>query len=382
MTRFDLATDLDCSVEQAWRLLTDPAVKNQWSRGLTTARDAGGDGRMDRAGAVREVLVDLPTRPRVQEVVTCADEPTRFAYRIFKASPLLREYSCAIDIQPTDDGCAVHYTVDVDFVPTVGPFVAPPLRRSIEKSLKGLSEQSRRLAPDPEPLPYRRAPRRRPGGVAALRPQIQRYLGHQQILAEELSEAEDPKYWFARMCALTTAELLRRVDEGRYTEPEWMMRLMAVLHRRHVSNLHAYRSGGAMSAGWREAWAVCDEHDNPRSFRHVAAGIIAASRAHMAEDMPRALAEAFAAVADDGRDYREFRADYLDVAPVYALAVDRLCAEIPAPFLPRMLRMSGRVLPEMRDAMTRLFYDVETDRVRAFDRGFALACEAGDVPAP
>ncbi|MEH3156814.1 MAG: SRPBCC family protein [Gordonia paraffinivorans] len=90
MTRFDLATDLDCSVEQAWRLLTDPAVKNQWSRGLTTARDAGGDGRMDRAGAVREVEVDLPTRPRVQEVVTRADEPTRFAYRIFKASPLLR----------------------------------------------------------------------------------------------------------------------------------------------------------------------------------------------------------------------------------------------------------------------------------------------------
>lgn len=382
MTRFDLATDLDCSVEQAWRLLTDPAVKNKWSRGLTTARDAGGDGRMDRAGAVREVKVDLPTRPRVQEVVTCADEPNRFAYRIFKASPLLREYSCSIDIEPTDDGCAVHYIVDVDFVPTVGPFVAPPLRRSIEKSLKGLSEQSRHLATDPQPLPYRRrTPRRRPGGAAALRPQLERYLGHQRMLADELIADEDPKAWFARLCALTTEELLHRIDDGRYAEPEWMMRLMAVLHRRHVSNLHAYTSGGAVSTGWREAWAVCDENDNPRSFRHVAAGIIAASRAHMEDDMPRALAEAYSAVADD-RDYREFRADYLDVASVYALAVDRLCAEIPAPFLPRVLRMSGRVLPEMRDAMTRLFYDVESDRLRAFDKGFALACQAGDVPAP
>jgi hypothetical protein len=377
MTRFDLATDLDCSVEQAWRLLTDPTVKNQWSRGLTTARDVGGDGRMDRAGAVREVKVDLPTRPRVQEVVTCADEPTRFAYRIFEASPLLREYSCSIDIEPTDEGCAVHYTVDVDFVPTVGPLVAPPLRRSIEKSLRGLSEQSRRLAGDPAPLTCHRRPRRRPGGAVALRPEVQRYLGFQQILAEELAAGDDPKQWFARLCALTTEELLRRIDDDRYSEPEWMMRLMAALHRRLVSNLHAYRTGGALSAGWRAAWAVCDENDNNRSFRQVATGVIAASRAHMDEDMPRALVEAHAPVADDGRDFREFRADYLDVASVYALAADRLYAEIPAPVLPRVLRASGRVLPEMRDAMTRKLYDVETDRRRAFDKGFALACEAG-----
>ncbi|MGZ8179167.1 DUF5995 family protein [Williamsia sp. SKLECPSW1] len=381
MTRFDLATDLDCSVEQAWRLLTDPAVKNQWSQGMTTARDVGGDGRMDRAGAVREVKVALPTRPRVREVVTCADEPTRFAYRIFKASPLLREYSCRIDIEPTDGGCAVHYTVDVDFVPTVGPLVAPPLRRSIERSLRGLSEQSRRLAAAPEPLPYRRPQRRSSGGVVALRPELQRYLGHQHLLAEELADEGDPKYWFARMCVLTTEELLRRVDDGKFAEPEWMLRLASSLHRRYVSGLHAYRAGGAVSTRWRTAWSTCDEIDNPRSFRTLATGVIACSRAHMAEDMPRALAEAYAAVVDEGRDYREFRADYLDVAPVYTAAVDRLCAEMPARIVPRVLRVSARVLPEVRDALTRHFYDVERDRMRAFDEGFALACETLDTPA-
>ncbi|GAA2051494.1 DUF5995 family protein [Williamsia deligens] len=379
MTRFDLAADLDCSAEQAWRLLTDPAVKNEWSTGLTIARDTGGDGRFDRPGATREVKVGLPTRPWVSEVVTHAEEPTQFAYRIYKSSPLLREYTCHVEIEPTAVGCAVRYTVNVDFAPTVGPLVEPRLRRSIERSLEGLSARSKLVQSTPQPLPYRRRRRPSAGGVVALRPELQRYLGHQQLLAEELARDADPKYWFARLCALTTEELLRAIDAGRFSEPEWMLRLACVLHRRHVSTLHAYRSGGAVARSWREAWGTCEENPNPRSFRDVAAGITAACQAHMAEDMPRALAEAYLAVADEGRDYREFRSDYLDVAKVYTTAIDRLCAEMPARVVPRVLRLSGRVLPELRDVLTRHVYDVEGDRLRAFDRGFALACDPADA---
>ncbi|WP_328857479.1 SRPBCC family protein [Williamsia herbipolensis] len=373
MTRIDMATDLDCSVEQAWKLLTDPAQKNTWSPVLTTVEDPGGDDRMDRPGAMREVNLGTPVWNTVHEVVTVADEPHRFDYVVYKSPAVLRNYHCRIDIDPKDDGCAVRYTVDVDFVSKFGALAEPGVRRGLERSLAGLSAQSKLLPATSDR--GRPASRRRPRRSTAmlLRPEAGRQLEHQRHLAAELAAEGDPKYWFARMVELTTEELLRLVDAEVFAEPEWVLRLLAAIHRRHVSVLHSYRTDGPVPPRWRAAWGACDEIGDGRRFRHMAGGVVSAAQAHMNEDMHRALAEVYDVHYRDTRHYKEFRPDYLRMAPMYGAALDRLIADMPAPLMPRLFRLSRIVAPELRDSLLRrCYYDVERDRMLAFERGYHL----------
>ncbi|GGF32740.1 DUF5995 family protein [Williamsia phyllosphaerae] len=375
MTRIDVATQLACSAEQAWGLLTDPDLKTIWSASPFHVEDVGEDDRCDRAGALREVEISAPLRTRVHEVVTVADEPHRLDYMVYKGAPLLRDHHGRIDIETTPAGCAVRWTVDVSFTTKLGKIATPTLRREMEKSLAGLSEQSK-LMPPPAAVtarrPHPRRPRRSPASV--LRPEVDRQLGHQRLIADEFARTGDPKYWLARSHVLANEEALALVDARVIENPDWLLHLMSNQHRRYVSNLHAYRTGGPISPVWRSAWARCEETSPRRAFGGVLGGIRAGSRAHLAEDTPAALAEVWGVNYRDTRHYKEFRADFIRLGSLHGTCGDRLIDELPADLVPRPLRLARRLSPELRDMVVRrLYYDVEVDRMRAFDRGYDIA---------
>ena len=376
MTRIDVATQLACSAEQAWGLLTDPDLKTIWSAAPFHVEDVGEDDRCDRAGALREVEISAPLRTRVHEVVTVADEPHRLDYMVYKGAALLRDHHGRIDIESTPSGCAVRWTVDVSFTTKLGKIATPTLRREMEKSLAGLSEQSK-LMPPSMPTPSRRSRPARPRRSVAsvLRPEVDRQLGHQQMIADEFARVGDPKYWFARGYVIANEESLALIDSRVIENPDWLLRVMSTLHRRYVSNLHAYRTGGPISPVWRAAWALCEETSaRPLALTRVLAGTRAGSRAYMSEDVPAALAEVWDVDYRNTRHYKEFRADFIRLSSVHGTTADRLLAEMPANLVPLPLRLSGVVAPALRDLVVRrVYYDIEVDRMRAFDRGYDIA---------
>jgi len=105
---------------------------------------------------------------------------------------------------------------------------------------------------------------------------------------------------------------------------------------------------------------------------------VLAVRAHIEEDLRRALAEGWRDHFAGRCDYARFRADYLLMAPVFRTAADRLLDEMPPALLPAWLRLARRALPpELQDALTnRRSYDVPRRRLEAFERGGRLAAWA------
>ncbi|MBT0566698.1 DUF5995 family protein [Williamsia sp. CHRR-6] len=376
MSTIDLEAELTCSPEQAWVLITDPAQRNTWSTTRTLSSDAGGSDRVDRVGAVREVVISTPVRATVHQVVTHAEEPRRFEYEVFKGWPLLRGHHCRIDITPTMAGCAVRVALDVEFASGISLLASQTVRREVQKSLLSLSERSRVL---PQVTTLQRTYRPTvpvQTHTEQLRSEAARHLAMQQRLAEELRAAGDPKVWFARLVALTTEEYLSIIDAGQLANPDWALSLLIAIHRQYVTTMHAYRSGGPLSTRWRAALGRCDESDARRPFRCIAVGVVSASRAHMLETMPRALAEVYAQNFRNTRHYKEFRADYIRLGVIYRNALQRLMVEVPGGMEMRILRWCTRVLPEVREFVLRTFYfDIEGERLRAFDTGYDIARE-------
>ena len=207
-----------------------------------------------------------------------------------------------------------------------------------------------------------------------LRPEVDRQLGHQRLIADEFARTGDPKYWLARSHVLANEESLALIDARVIENPDWLLHVMSNMHRRYVSNLHAYSTGGPISATWRSAWARCEETSSRRALRGVLGGIKAGSRAHLAEDTPAALAEVWGVNYRDTRHYKEFRADYIRLGSLHGTCGDRLIDELPADLIPRPLRLARRLSPELRDMVVRhIYYDIEVDRMRAFDRGYEIA---------
>ncbi|MCZ0911310.1 DUF5995 family protein, partial [Gordonia amicalis] len=95
--------------------------------------------------------------------------------------------------------------------------------------------------------------------------------------------------------------------------------------------------------------------------------------AHIEADLPRALAEVHLDRYPN-RDLREFRPDYLRLAPVFTVASDRLLADLPRSHKPWWAGIAGRFNTQFRDALlARTGYDVARHRVRSFERAVELA---------
>lgn len=370
-TVIQLSRQLPYSTEQAWTLLTEPAEMNKWSTASIVPAEAGANDRMDQPGALRTVLVPGRFGTKLREVVQQADYPSVFEYRVYDGGPLLRNHLGTMVLTPHPAGCTLTWTVHMEFIaPALSRLVRPSLRKQLTLSLDRLASGD--IAPPPVEAPHT-ATRTTEVDLAPLRREAEDILAEQRDIAAQLTRANDPKQWFARVYEIVSEEMLGVVDAGLVDHPDWVLRLIPDFHIHYSSNLRDYIAGRPVEPAWQKAWSRCERVD-PDPVRPIVVGLLYGVSAHIEADLPRSLASVYRAHYRDTHDYREFLPDYLRLSPVFLRATDRLVAQMPQSYKPWWLRASTHVAPELREALlARRSYDVTRNRLEAFKRGHTLA---------
>ncbi|GAC58387.1 hypothetical protein GOHSU_38_00260 [Gordonia hirsuta DSM 44140 = NBRC 16056] len=360
---FSHIRDLDCSPATAWRLLTDPAQMNRWSTAPIRLSDNGIGERPDAVGALRTVT--LPRgRARLREVVELTEYPYRFVYRVYDGGPLLLEHRGEQRLEARPRGCRLTWTVRLQVAGGLSRVLARVIGRQVGESLNALERIAAAEADVPDPGPAAD----RPGAptadeLAALRVPAVQALRGQTAIADRFAADDDPKVWFARVYQYVTTEMLN--VQG-LRNPDWLLALIPVFDRFYTENLQRYEDGDTPSAAWQRAWSLCEREDRAHPERPVIRGLLAGVSAHIDDDLPRALAQVHRDRYPD-RDLREFRPDYLRLAPVFSAASDRLLAELPRSHKPWWTPIATRVHPQVRDDLLgRQGFHVGRQRLTAF----------------
>lgn len=379
---FTLTQILDCSPEIAWHSLTDPDQMCRWSTAPISPISLGPQERPDTVGALRMVTL-LGGRVKLREVVEHADYPRVFRYRVYDGGPLLMDHRGEQQIVEVSRGVEVRWTVEMTLFPRpLSHVMARQVRREVQRSLLALAS----IAPGAN-IPARQTlPLSRSGqDVSDLDVLVQAALavrGVQRAIADELAGADDPKQWFARVYQYVTEAMIDaatgHLDLG-LTNPDWVLAIIPAFHDYYARNLDAYRHGGDVEKPWQIAWSTCEIVDADTPHRPVMNGLLAGVSAHIDADLPRAIAQLHLERYPH-RDLREFRPDYLRLAPVFTIASDRLLDELPRSHKPWWSGIAGRVNSQIRDVLlARTGYDVARHRVSAFDHAVHRAANPEPV---
>ena len=369
-----LARELAGSVEAVWPLLTDPARMNEWSEAPVRALAPGDGGRMDGVGALRRVLAPGPTgEVRLLEVIEASEPPHRLVYRVVNGPSMVKEHRGEQTLERLPaGGTRLRWEVRIELhVGAAEALVRSSLVPSLERSLDVLA----RLARDAAPEPVRGARELSAVDTTPLLREARAILEAQGQLAIELREANDPKWAFARVYELVTEAQLEHLAAGRVRHPEWVLHLVPRFHHYYTTNLEAWRGGRRLDVElpWAQSFAAAESADG--GARALALGLGLGVRAHIEEDLPRALADVWITHFRERCDYARFRADYLSMGDIFEVAGERLLRELPAGVLPGWMRAMRAILPKpARDALTNAnAYDVPRARRMAFERGARLA---------
>ena len=366
--RMTFERDLRMPPEAAWHHLTQPALMNRWSTARIESLALGDGGLPGSVGALRRVR--LPRRGGVlTEVIDRSDAPEVLEYRVVAGAPV-RAHGGAIALAPADGGgTRLRWTVDIDpytraLVPPIWLLLQWELNRSLDRlrdldgdgaPAAGLTDASPDFAHEVPQLPALRAVG---VGVAA----------SQEALADELLAAGDPRGHFARVYQYVTEGLLAAVDEGRFDHPGWVLRLVPVFDGYFTGNVRA--SGAEVEPHWQRAFTTMERVRDGSPFEAMVQAVVAGMRAHIEDDLPRALATVYAEHYAGVCEHVRFRADYLRMTDIFPAAGARLMAA-----LPRWRWAPGALLVDMfapaplrEQLFERRVYPISRSRSRAFDQ--------------
>jgi uncharacterized protein YndB with AHSA1/START domain len=375
---------LPCDPEVAFSLATDPAHMNRWSTAKVRSTRLGDGHHPAGVGAMREVTLPGRGGRVLEEVVEASEPPRRFAYRVVRGAPV-RSHLGVMTFSPTAAGTRFTWEVDVDAPwPALEVILRRTLLPELEVSVAALVRISRAEPPGSLP-PLRRLDETDalPGLYAA----ADTVRSAQRALADELEAAGDARHWFTRVYQHVTEEQIAACREGRFDHPAWVLRLVPGFHHYYAFNFERLvgRAAGPVEEHWRRAFAATVRPDRWKRGRFEGMGwaVFQGMRAHIEEDLPRALAETFAASYRGRCDYARFRADYLRMGSVFQRAGDRLVDKLGFFEVPMRVHLLGAVLPrEVLDAWSaKRFYDIARKRREAFERGERLAAMLDGVAA-
>ena len=370
MTRLVLTERIDQPPAIAWRYLTEPELMSRWSKARIELIEPGDEGRADAIGALRVVHLQAGSRKlRLEEVVQAAEAPARLVYRVV-ANPWVSEHRGCIAIGPAPaGGSTIEWTVEFEMsVPGIGFLVGRALERELTASLAELARIAEPIAPATCQRPMYDEPDSEHWEKA------EEVLEVQRALADRLEREGDPRRWFSRVYQFVTENQLAFARQRKTMHVAWVLRLLPVFHRYYADNLEARLAGRWCEPPWRLAFDAMEGKIGRRrdleTFR-IGYGLLKGIRAHIEEDLPRALAEVWVEHYRGRCDYARLRADYLLMSGIFDDATDRMTAEMPksmtpwyAEHLPRELKGEWR---------RRRFYDVGRARRLAFERGARLA---------
>jgi uncharacterized protein YndB with AHSA1/START domain len=377
---------LACSAEHAFALLTEPQRMNRWSSARIEARAPGDGQHAAGVGALRRVYLPAPMRGVLDEVVEQSEPPTRFVYRVIGGAPV-RDHRGDITIEAVPGGSRLRWEVRAQpLVPGSGALMRRMLRTGLEQSLDALvrvAGEAAAGAAEVEDLPPKRAPWRA-ADLEALEQRALACRDEQRALADELAGSGDGKYWFTRVYQHVTDLQIDSCRAGAYQHPGWVLALVERFHVLYLHNLERDlgRRDGWVENHWKEAFdhmrrdvRAAQRRSGQRRFEQMARCVFRGMKAHIEDDLPRALAQVYAARYAERCDYPRFRSDYLTMGPIFRDAGDRLLAELDPREVPLQSRVLGAVLPaEAKDRlMARRMYDIPRQRSKAFERGGRIA---------
>lgn len=355
-----------------WPFIVDPARMNRWSTAKIEALSPGDD---DCVGMTRRITIPGPRTVRFEEVIERAEAPHRLVYRVVRGIPV-RRHRGEIALRAEGSGTLLTWDVDYEFpLPGVGLFARVLLERQLSLSLAQLAEVVRDAEAAPLP-PARDVDDRQQ--IPTLRRKAMEILAAQRALADRLEAANDNKRWFARVYSFVTENMIALCDEGGVPHPSWVLRLIPRFDHYYTDNLRRYLGeiAGPCEAHWVRAFRTMDAHHRFREpLLGISVGLAKGVRAHIEEDLPRALAEIHVRHYQGRCAYARFRADYLSMRDVFRDASDRLLAQIPSRYFPLWMRVTSPLMTrEMKDGLVhKRFYDVPKRRREAFERGERLA---------
>ena len=385
--RIILEQFLPVEPELVWPYVSEPDLMNAWSLAPVRAAAPGDGGSADSVGAMRVVtLRALGREVPLEEVIERAKPPASLVYRVVGGVPLRHHRG---EITLTKEGSGSHLRWNVEFEsPLAG--VDRMMKLVLEKQLRSSLEKLAHVVKEPAPRrSIATSPFEEPPPSKELWANAASILEKQRTLASRLEDAGDPKQWFARVYAFVTEEQLALCNSGQIAHPAWVMRIIPRFHDYYAMNLQRWLGleSGVAEAHWRSAFRAMEQ--GPRWYADplmaISYGLAKGVRAHIEEDLPRALADVFVEHYAGQCSFARFRADYLLMGNVFRRASKRMLERMPSRHFPFVARlMAPWVPPEGRDAVIhRRFYDVPRERRLAFERGERLAAwllERASVP--
>lgn len=372
MTTMLLRQPVAAPPSRVWESLTDPRQMNAWSTARIELVGFGDRQRADGVGAMRRVYLPYSGLP-LTEVIHASEPPNHLGYTVIGGIPLLREHTGRITVTPAGaDAAEIRWEVVMRFeAPGMAVVAARLIEGELRRSLRRLAE----LAPHPD-VAAPPAPRRLGNGdLLALRDTAERVLVEQRAVADRLTQADDPKQWFARVYQYVTEEQLAHLHSGLADNPEWILRLIPCFHELYLSSLTAFERGEPVVEPWHRAWGQAERAAAAGSPKGIVEALLLGVAAHIEADLPRALASTYIDHFRNRCDYTYFRADYLRMAAIFRLASDRLIGTLPRRYKPVWAPLAQAVLPaELRyQLMCEFYYNIPQKRLDAFERGRRLA---------
>ena len=105
-------TTMNCSVEHAWKVLSDHVGMSAWGPGIKVTMDKAGIDDANGVGAVRRIAAPGPAPAIVEEIT--AFEPNAFlAYRAVSGVPL-KDYRGEVRLAARGGTTWVEYAIHVD----------------------------------------------------------------------------------------------------------------------------------------------------------------------------------------------------------------------------------------------------------------------------
>lgn len=179
-------------------------------------------------------------------------------------------------------------------------------------------------------------------------------------MVDDGGHPRDSRWWFTHSYVRTTEGAIAEADSGSFTDPVFILRLITYFEKLYVDNVHAADAGRWVEPHWKRAFEIAAQADAkrrviarmrnaeiPNSVRAIVASVVAASRAHVRFDLPRAMTWAHYSRPAGGDEFAAHICDFMAMAAVFEQATTAANIDVarhtglPVGYMPARLREWG-----------------------------------------